>query len=304
MAAENRALAMAFMVAATVFIAATTLLAKALGTETLGPPLHPLQISHGRFIFAWLAITSVVLALRPQLRATNLKLHLARTSCGWLGVTFMFAAVASIPLQDATALSFLNVVFCMLLAIPLLGERVGPVRWSAALIALVGAVVLLRPGTGALQMGAFLALGAALIMGLELIFIKRLAGREGPLTILFINNTIGVVISSIAVSFVWAPPTSMQWAALAGLGVLMACAQACFVNAMSRADASFITPFSYLTLVFAAFYDAALFGVLPDATSVLGASIIIAGAALLAWREARLKPSAGSQSGTSTSPKT
>jgi len=245
-----------------------------------------------------------VLILRPQLRATNLKLHIARTSCGWLGVTLMFAAVASIPLQDATALSFLNVVFCMLLAIPLLGERVGPIRWSAALIALVGATVLLRPGAGALQMGAFLALGAALIMGLELIFIKRLAGRERPLAILFINNTIGVTISSVAVMFVWAAPTPMQWAALAGLGVLMACAQACFINAMSRADASFITPFSYLTLVFAAFYDAALFGVRPDATSVLGASIIIAGAALLAWREGRLRPLAGSPSGTSTTPRT
>ena len=304
MVAENRALAVVFMIAAAVFIAATTLLAKALGTQALGPPLHPLQISHGRFLFAWLAITSMVLILRPQLRATNLKLHIARTSCGWLGVTLMFAAVASIPLQDATALRFLNVVFCMLLAIPLLGERVGPIRWSAALIALVGATVLLRPGAGALQMGAFLALGAALIMGLELIFIKRLAGRERPLAILFINNTIGVTISSVAVMFVWAAPTPMQWAALAGLGVLMACAQACFINAMSRADASFITPFSYLTLVFAAFYDAALFGVRPDATSVLGASIIIAGAALLAWREGRLRPLAGSPSGTSTTPRT
>ena len=65
----------------------------------------------------------------------------------------------------------------------------------------------------------------------------------------------------------------------------MACAQACFVNAMARADASFVTPFSYLTLVFAALYDAMIFGVLPGSTSILGASVIIAGAALLAWRE-------------------
>lgn len=300
--AENRALAVGFMLAAAVFIAATTLLAKALGTDALGPALHPLQISHGRFVFAWIAIASVVAILRPVLNAANLKLHIARTTCGWLGVTLMFAAVASIPLQDATALSFLNVVFCMLLAIPLLGERVGPVRWSAALIALVGALVLLRPGSGALQIGALLALGAALSMGLELIFIKRLAGRERPLTILFINNSIGVIIASCAVVFVWAPPAPAQWAALVALGLLMACAQACFINAMARADASFITPFSYLTLVFAALYDAALFGVLPDAISILGAAIIISGAALLAWREARLRPSAGIPSETSTTP--
>jgi drug/metabolite transporter (DMT)-like permease len=190
----------------------------------------------------------------------------------------------------------------MLLAIPLLGERVGPVRWSAALIALIGAAVLLRPGAGALQSGALLALGAALIMGLELIFIKRLAGRERPLAILFINNSIGLCIASLAVLPFWAMPTAPQWAALAALGVLMACAQACFVNAMARADASFITPFSYLTLVFAALYDGVIFKVLPDTTSLLGAAIIIAGAALLAWREARLRPSTGIPSETSTTP--
>lgn len=284
--AENRALAVILMIAATTFIAATTLLAKALGTDTLGPPLHPLQISHGRFLFAWCAIGTVVMALRPRLSLTNIRLHLARTVCGWLGVTFMFAAVAFIPLQDATALSFLNVVFGMMLAVPLLGERVGPIRWSAAFIALVGALILLRPGAGALQFGALLALGAALTMGLELIFIKRLSGRERPLQILFINNSIGVTIATLAVLPVWVMPTAAQWAALAGLGLLMACAQACFVNAMARADASFITPFSYLTLVFAALYDAALFGVRPDAISILGASVIVAGAALLAWREA------------------
>lgn len=301
--AENRPLAVILMIAATTFIAATTLLAKALGTDTLGPALHPLQISHGRFIFAWCAICSVVIVLRPRLSLANGPLHLARTTCGWLGVTLMFAAVAFIPLQDATALSFLNVVFCMVLAVPLLGERVGPIRWSAAAIALVGAVVLLRPGAGALEFGALLALGAAVVMGLELIFIKKLSRREAPLSILFINNSIGVVIASLAVLPVWVAPTPAQWGALAGLGVLMACAQACFINAMARADASFITPFSYLTLVFAALYDAALFGVRPDGISVLGAMIIIAGAGLLAWREARLRTSGGIRSGTSTTPK-
>jgi drug/metabolite transporter (DMT)-like permease len=55
---------------------------------------------------------------------------------------------------------------------------------------------------------------------------------------------------------------------------------------MRRADASFVTPFSYLTLVFAALYDALLFGVVPTAPSVAGAAVIVAGGALLAWREA------------------
>jgi drug/metabolite transporter (DMT)-like permease len=67
---------------------------------------------------------------------------------------------------------------------------------------------------------------------------------------------------------------------------MMAGAQTCFINAIARADASFVTPFSYLTLIFAGLYDWAIFAQIPDWISVLGAAIIVSGAALLAWREA------------------
>ena len=290
--APNPPLAVAFMVTATLFIAGSMLMAKLLGTDTLGPALHPLQISHGRFLFAFLLIGTTVALLRPRLRGAHLPLHAGRTLFGWVGVSLMFAAVAFIPMADATAISFLNPVFCMMLAIPLLGERVGRIRWAAAAIALLGAAVLLRPTPASFQPAALLALGAAVSLGFELIFIKKLSGREAPLAILFINNALGLGIATVAVLFVWAPPTGLQWLALAGVGGTMACAQACFVNAMARAEASFITPFSYLTLVASAAYDFLIFGARPDAVSLTGAAIIIAGAALLAWREARLKPTA------------
>jgi drug/metabolite transporter (DMT)-like permease len=278
------AAAILFMLGATAFLAGTTLLAKALGTDTLGPPLHPVQVSFGRFFFAWIALVAIYAALRPTITKVHWPIHVARVACGFTGVTLMFAAAAMIPLADATAISFLNPVFCMILAIPLLGERVGPWRWLAAAIALIGALVLIRPGT-TIEIGAIFALGAALVLGLELIFIKRLSGREAPLQILVISNSIGVVIATLAVTWVWQPPTPAQWAGMAALGLTMAAAQFCFVNSMARADASFVTPFTYLTLVFAALYDATLFGVLPDGTSLFGALVIISGAALLAWRE-------------------
>lgn len=286
---QNNALAAALIVAATAFIAATTLMAKGLGTGALGPALPALQISQGRFLFAFIALSLVAAILRPRLQRPHWRMHVARTTFGWGGVTLMFASVAYIPLADATAISFLNPVFAMMLAIPLLGERVGRVRWSAAVLALIGAVVLLRPTVSSFQPAALLALGAAVVMGMELIFIKKLAGRENPFQILLVNNMIGLGIATLAVSPVWSTPNAAQWATLAGIGMCMAVAQACFVNAMARADASFVAPFSYATLVFAAAYDAAVFGVRPDLVTYLGAAIILTGALWLALREARLK---------------
>ena len=286
----NPPLAIALMLTATAFIAATMMLAKLLGGDHLGPALHPLQITHGRFVFAFCAISTALAVLRPRFGVIHWPLHVGRTAFGAAGVTCMFAAVAFIPLPDATAISFLNPVFGMLLAIPFLGERVGPWRWLAAAMAFVGAMILLRPGTGAFEVAGLLALAAAVLMGGELIFIKKLSNVEKPLQILFINNALGVCLSTLAVIPVWVMPTGPQWAGLIALGVLMACAQACFVNAMARAEASFITPFSYMTLLFAALYDLLIFDVVPDAISWLGAGVIVAGALVLAWREGRAKP--------------
>ena len=286
---QNNALAALFITCAGAFIAGSTLFAKALGTGSYGPALHPLQISHGRFVFALVVLVAAAAVLRPTFTAVHWRLHVARTSCGWLGVTLMFAAVAFIPLADATAISFLNPVFAMMLAIPLLGERVGPIRWFAAAMALTGALVLLRPTPDSFQPAALLALAAAMVMGVELIFMKKLTGREGPFQILLVNNVIGFGIASCAVLPGWQSPTPAQWGLLAGVGVSMALAQTCFINGMARADASFVAPFSYATLIFAAGYDMAFFNVLPDAISLLGTLIILAGAITLALREAQLR---------------
>lgn len=283
----NPPLAALLVLIASAFVAGTTLLAKTLGTDTLGPPLHPLQISHGRFLFALLALSMVFAAIRPRFTDIAWPLHGLRALFGWGGVTLMFAAAAFIPLSDATAISFLNPVVALLLAIPFLGEKPGPWRSLAVVIALLGAIILLRPTPEAFQPAALLALGAAVMLGCEVIVIKFLSGRENPPQILLINNVIGLGIASLAVLPVWHLPTAEQWAALAGIGFLMAAAQGCFINAINRADASFVSPFWYATLVFAALYDGLVFADWPDRISILGAVIIMAGAALLAWREAR-----------------
>jgi drug/metabolite transporter (DMT)-like permease len=277
------------MVAASAIIAVTSLLAKALGRGVQGSALHPFQVTAGRFGFALALVLAVSLWLRPRLAGAAWSVHVGRTLCGWAGATCLFAAAAALPLAEATAISFLSPLATMVLAIPLLGERVGRARWSAAAIALAGALVLIRPGTDAYQPAALVALAAAAFIGMEAILIKRLSDREPPLRILLINNAIGALIAAAAAAFVWTRPSPAQWAMLAMLGISMLGAQALFIQALRGADASYVVPFFYTTLVFAALYDMALFGDWPDLWSQLGIAIILAGAMLLAWRERRLR---------------
>jgi drug/metabolite transporter (DMT)-like permease len=284
---QNPALAAAFITCAGAFIALTTLIAKALGSGQFGDTLHPLQISQGRFVFAFVALSMAAAVLRPKFEKIHWGLHVLRTSTGWVGVSLMFAVVAYIPLADATAITFVNPVFAMILAIPLLSEKVGPIRWIAAGIAIIGAMILLRPTPATFQPAALLAVGAALAFGFEVIIIKKLSNLESPFQLLIVNNLVGMVISTLAVLPFWQVPTVEQWMLLAALGTAMACAQACFVNGMARADASFVAPFSYATLIFAALYDALFYKAFPDLITYIGAAIIVGGAVLLALREAR-----------------
>ena len=277
----------ALMIGSCALIAATTLMAKALGRGLDGSTLHPLQVSAGRFCFAFLALLPIVAWLRPGFRGAPWMVHLGRSICGWAGVSCLFAAAALMPLADATAISFLSPLITMLLAIPLLGERVGPWRWGAAGIALCGALILIRPGSDAFQAAALVALAAAFFMGLEAILIKRLSDREPPIRILAINNAIGATVSLSVAAFVWIVPTPQQWAVLALLGVTMVSAQTLFIQSMKQGDASSVMPFFYATLVFAAFYDFVVFGDLPTLAGVIGAGLIVGGALLLAWREHR-----------------
>ncbi|KUF09236.1 DMT family transporter [Pseudoponticoccus marisrubri] len=287
-AARNRA-AVFFMIGASALISGTSLLAKALGLpmgEVAG--LHPFQVTAGRF---WFGLVTLLVflgarpALRPGFAGANWGLHMARVACGWLGVTSMFAAVAAMPVAEATAISFLAPLVTMALAVLMLGERLGLTKLAAAALALVGVTLILKPGTAAFQVAGLYALASAGFLGVEAIFIKRLSGSEPALRVLLMSNLLGSVVSLGVVAFVWAWPVAGQWALMALLGAVMVGAQACFVQALKRGEASLVMPVFYTVLVFAAVYDYALYDVVPDLLAGMGAALIVAGALLLAFRQ-------------------
>jgi len=274
-----------FIVVACAFIAATTAIAKQLGAGSAAEPLHPLQVSFGRFLFGFLSLLPFAVFKPPRFQGTQWPQHAARVVCGWGGVSCMFAAVAFLPLADATAISFLNPFFAMVLAILFLGEVVGKWRWGAAAIAFAGVLVLTQPGSSAFQPAALIALSAAALMGMEVLFIKLLTGREPHKRILLINNGAGAVISGLAAALVWQPATGEQWLMLAAIGSIMVTAQVFFLRGMTLGETNFVAPFLFMTLPFAALYGGLFFGEVPALTTLAGAALILSGAGVLGWRE-------------------
>ena len=273
---------------AVALFAFASLLAR-LGGQATGEqaPLHPAQLASGRFFFAWLTIALVALLFPLSFREVPWLLHLKRSVFGWLGILFLFAAALELPLAEANAIGYLSGIVTLALSAPMLGERVGPRRWSAATLALVGGLLIAKPGTSAFDPAALLALLAALFIGIESIFIKRLSALEPPLRILFMNNTFGTLVSLSVLPFFWHLPSAGQWGILGGIGVIIAATQFFNILAFQRDDASFIAPFWYFVPVFAAVYDYLWFGTLIDRWSTLGIALIIFGGIVIAsrWRQ-------------------
>jgi drug/metabolite transporter (DMT)-like permease len=183
-----------------------------------------MQISPARFIVALLFLSAIVLVKPVSFDQVPWGLHLRRGIAGWCGVTCLFPAAIVMPLADATAIRFLSVTLG--LSVFMLKERAGPRRFGAAIIALVGALLITRPGTSAFQPVALIALLAAVFIGFEIIFIKQLSGREPVLRILIINNMIGAIISAVVIGLVWQAPTGAQRLLIILIGFLMIGVQA------------------------------------------------------------------------------
>ena len=289
---QNTVTSVLFMISASLLIAGTTILAKILGTTTLGPPINPMQISNARFIFAFILIFIFFITTKSKIIKPNYKIHLGRSVCGWIGISILFGASSIIPITDATAIIFTNPIFTMLLAIVLLGEKVKPIKWIAVIITFWGALILIRPENNIInhQFIIIILIIGAFVLGLESIFIKMLTFKENPKQILLINNSIGLLISSIPICFIWTTPTTLQILAMLGIGSLMLCAQACFIQALRRSKAHFAVPYFYTTLIFVAIYDFFIFNITPDDISFIGASLIIIGGISIYISEIIKKP--------------
>ena len=275
------------MLTASAFIGGTAIIAKLLGKNLIGEPLTPFQISHSRFLYGFIFLLFFSVFYKFKIQNLNFKLHLARTSFGWIGVTILFGSSSLIPVNDAVAINFSNPVFAMILSIIILKEKYFLYRWIAMIFTFGGALILIRPNFSELYFDpvALISIFGAICLGFEAIFIKLLTKYERNIQILLVNNFIGLILSSSVVLFYWITPNFLQFLFCILIGVLMICAQFCFLKALRSNQLNFVVPFFYSTLIFVLLYDYLFFYELPDFLSLSGSILIIIGGTYLFFKE-------------------
>ncbi len=254
--------------------------------KILSQSLPVLQVVWARYFFQVL-ILGFILAPRllRMLRTAHLGLQIVR-SIFLLGATgFFFSALSHMPLASASAIMFVSPILVTALSMPLLGERVGPHRWASVAVGFLGALVIVRPGSEAMDPAALLALGAAGCYSLYQITTRRLAGADAPLTTLAYSASVGALVTSLSVPLVWVAPDMNAWAGMAMLGVFGTIGHFTLIKAFENAPAATVAPFSYTNLIWATLVGYAVFGDLPDRWTILGALIIAASGLYIVHRE-------------------
>ena len=198
---------------------------------------------------------------------------------------FFILSLHSLGVAEATAISFLTPAFITLLAIPLLGEKVGMHRWIAVFLGLAGVLVVVRPGAGAFQLAALLPAASAFCGAVMAVITRLIGDRDSSETTIFWSVAVGFGLLTLSAPWWWVnfDPRLMGPALL--MGALYGMGQYLLVLAYSRGDASLVAPFSYVQVVAATVLGAIVFGHLPDAVSLGGIALVVASGAYTLHRE-------------------
>ncbi|HEY4472863.1 MAG TPA: DMT family transporter [Stellaceae bacterium] len=277
----------AYMVGSTVMFAGGNAVVKwQLASYPLG------EVAFGRTLFAFLTVMVIVLPRTglAVLRTNRYREHLQRGLSQFGSMLCWFLAVSALSLGSATAIGFAAPLFTTLLSIVMLKEKVGIHRWSALIVGFVGVLIVTHPGAGTLTMGAFFALGNAVLISTVAIAIRRMSATESTETLTLYQMSIMTVCTACLLTLGLRAPHWADALMIAFAGIGNGIAQYWWTRSLSLAPPSAVVPFNYLSLIWAAMLGFAIWGDVPTASLLAGSVIVVASGLYILWRETLRRP--------------
>jgi len=199
----------------------------------LGGSYSPFQIVFFSVLFGFPFVT--VLLLRDQTEANLLPTHpwwsLARTLASVVTAFTVFYAFSVLPLAQTYAILFAAPLLITVLAIPLLGEKVGWRRGLAVLVGLAGVIVVLRPGETDLSLGHLAALVGAVSSALASVIVRKIGREERSVVLILYPMVANFVLMGAALPFVYQPMPLLDLGAQAVIAALALVGTACVIAA-------------------------------------------------------------------------
>lgn len=215
--------------------------------------------------------------------------HVIRSATQIGATAFFFLSLNYIGLAEATALAAISPLLITLGASLFLGEPLGRARIIGVGLAMVGALIVIRPGLGVFTMAALLPLACAVFYAANMLLTRLVGRRETPWASMIYASGAGMLLFSLILPWYWQPIALQHIPMFLILGALGAAAQLLIIRAYSIAEAGAMAPFGYLDIVFATLWSVGAFGVFPDSYTLIGA-LVIACAGLYVWQQEAGRP--------------
>ena len=243
-------------------------------------------------VWTTIFIRSIVIALAiytiARIGSVDLVVHdrknmAFRCFTGLVAMILYFSALGLIPIGQAVTLQYTNPLFVALLSGFFLSERVHPQIWALAMISFLGIILIVSPDLRTVEKDALLALGSGFFAGVAYLYVRKLRATEEALSIVFWFAAFSVMVSAIPaiprLAHIISDPILML--ALVGIGLGAGAGQVGLTYAFHRANAAWVSAFSYLTVIVATVYGYLLFDEILDTRDVIGGLLIICSGIIL-----------------------
>ncbi len=243
-----------------------------------------------------------------MLYTNRLGLHILRGLCVVFANITFFLGLAALPLAEGVAIFFISPLLITIFSVIFLKETVGPRRWAAVTIGLIGVLVILRPGSATFQTASLLPLSAAFGYATLHMLTRYIGKTESAaslsfyiqLTFLVVCLMSGLIIgdgkfsgwSDPSLEFLfraWSWPSSDHYSILILIGTTSALGGFFISQAYRMSEAAVVAPFEYIALPIAVFWGVLVFGEWPDKTTLSGIALILCSGLYIIWRETVLK---------------
>lgn len=284
---DNVGRGIAFVLLAVLIFSTQDAATKYLATHHVSPFLMTMM----RF---WaFAAFSLVLVMRtgPLKQAFRSKQPILQLLRGPLLVFDIWAfvlATKALHLDEVQAVVLVYPLMVTLIAIPILGEKVGIFRLGAVFVGFLGALLIVRPGGVPLDWGVGFAVLSGAFYALYLVLTRKVSSTDSTTTSMFYTGVVGLVVSSSVGMFFWQPLDTTSMLLIGYIMVTGIAAHGLMIVALSMAPASVLQPFNYTSLPWSIAFSFFIFQHPADPMTLLGAAIIV-GAGLVVMARERVK---------------
>lgn len=243
------------------------------------------QVIWVRFIGQLLAVVVILRHHLPrQVRTAYPVTHIFRSATQFGATSFFFLSLTYVGLTEATAIADINPMLITLGAALFLGEKLTRARVIGVVVSAIGALIIIRPGSGIFSLGAILPLLCALSYAASALLTRHIGQKESPWASMFYAAVFGSLVAGAMMPFIWIPIASGDIWRFLVVGCLGTLAQLALIRAYSVAEAAAIAPYSYSGILFASTYSFLFFGSFPDWITLVGI-VVIVGSGLYVWSQ-------------------